>query len=51
MISLIVGLSVFLGWMSLVGNPHVVETSMGLIISIIVAVWISHKINPWKMPK
>ena len=36
----IVGLSMFIGWMSLVGNPHVVETSMGLVISIVAGFWI-----------
>jgi len=32
LISLVAGLAVFGFWMSIVGNPHVVETVIGLII-------------------
>lgn len=32
LISLVAGLAVFGLWMSIVGNPHVVETVIGLII-------------------
>lgn len=46
-ISWIVGLTVFVGWMILVGNPHVAETSFGVIISIAVGLWINNKITPW----
>jgi len=34
-ISIIIGLSVFGFWMSIVGNPHVIETIIGVIISIV----------------
>jgi hypothetical protein len=33
LIRLIFGLAVFGLWMSVVGNPHVVETTMGLVIA------------------
>lgn len=41
--SFIVGLVVFIVWMSIVGNPHVVETVLGLIISAVVGFWIYKK--------
>jgi hypothetical protein len=31
--ALIVGLGIFGGWMSIVGNPHVVETIIGLALA------------------
>lgn len=34
-----VAIGIFVGWMSLVGSPHVVETSIGLVIAIAVGVW------------
>ena len=34
-IGIIAGLSIFGFWMNIVGNPHVVETILGLIISIV----------------
>lgn len=36
---LIVGLAVFGLWMSIVGNPHVVETVIGLVLGIIAGIW------------
>ena len=38
LISIIAGLAVFGFWMNIVGNPHVVETVMGLVISIVIGV-------------
>ena len=38
-ISIIIGLSVFGFWMSIVGNPHVIETIIGVIISIIAGIF------------
>ena len=35
-----IGVAVFLIWLQLVGNPHVVETVIGLGIAIIAAWWI-----------
>ncbi len=32
-IGLIVALAVFIGWIKLIGNPHVVETVIGLVIA------------------
>ena len=34
LISVIVGLVVFAAWMNIVGNPHVVETVLGLFIGL-----------------
>ncbi len=42
----IVGLALFGGWMSIVGNPHVVETIIGLIIGIGSGLWIYSKFSP-----
>lgn len=38
-IGLVVALAVFGIWMSIVGNPHVVETVIGLVLAIIAGVW------------
>ena len=46
-ISWVVGISIFVCWMLLVGNPHVNETIIGLFISTIIGMWINHKIDPW----
>lgn len=48
-ISWIIGISVFVCWMLLVGNPHVTETIIGLIISVVIGIWINHKIVPWNI--
>lgn len=34
------GLVVFLIWLQLVGNPHVVETSMGVVIGVVAGWWV-----------
>ena len=39
-IRVIVGLVVFLVWLSLVGNPHVVETSIGVVLGIVAGWWV-----------
>ena len=39
-IRVIVGVVVFLFWLQIVGNPHVVETVLGLFIAIAAAWWI-----------
>jgi hypothetical protein len=44
-LGIIVGLAVFGSWMSIVGNPHVVETVMGVIFGLIAGVWVYRKIN------
>ncbi|MFA5234314.1 MAG: hypothetical protein WC390_07945 [Sulfurimonas sp.] len=42
----IIGLAVFGGWMSIVGNPHVIETSIGLVMAVSAGLWIYFKLNP-----
>ena len=44
----IIGIGIFVGWMSLVGNPHVVETSIGLVIAIGVGLWVYVKLSGQK---
>ncbi len=39
-IRVVVGVGVFLIWLQLVGNPHVVETVIGLGIAIIAGRWV-----------
>lgn len=41
LIGIVAGVAVFFLWMSMVGNPHVVETVMGLVLAVVVwiAVW------------
>ena len=46
-VSSIVGIFIFIAWMSMVGSPHVVETGMGFAISLGVALWLNYKICPW----
>jgi hypothetical protein len=45
-VSWIIGISVFICWMILVGNPHVTETIIGLVISSGIGMWINNKIDP-----
>lgn len=40
-----IAIAIFVGFMSLVGSPHVVETSIGLVISIGVGVWVYLKVS------
>jgi multisubunit Na+/H+ antiporter MnhE subunit len=40
LIGIVVGLVIFGVWMSIVGNPHVVETVIGLVLGIIAGVWV-----------
>jgi len=39
------GTSVFLFWLSLVGNPHVVETVIGLVLGIAVGLFVWLKLR------
>jgi hypothetical protein len=41
----IAGLSVFVGWIMLVGNPHVVETVIGLLLALIAGFWVFFKLR------
>ena len=38
LITITVGLALFLFWLNIVGNPHVVETVLGLVIGIAAAI-------------
>lgn len=38
-VSVVVGALVFAGWMSVVGNPHVIETSIGLVLAVVAGIW------------
>lgn len=37
---LCVALAVFGGWLSVIGNPHVVETVIGLVLALIAGLWV-----------
>lgn len=39
LIGIIVGLAVFATWVSVVGNPHVVETVIGLLLGLAAGFW------------
>jgi len=41
----IVVIGVFVGWMSLVGSPHVNETAMGLVIAVILGLAVYAKVS------
>lgn len=45
-ISLVVGMGVFIVWIRLVGNPHVVETVIGLIFALGAGVFTYMKVKP-----
>lgn len=38
-LALAVALGVFAAWLSVVGNPHVVETVIGLVLAIVAGLW------------
>lgn len=40
LLGLVVSLIVFLGWMRLVGNLHVVETVIGLVFAVVAGIWV-----------
>lgn len=50
-IGLIVGLAVFATWLSIVGNPHVVETVIGLVLGFGVGLWVHFKVRRKKAPE
>ena len=39
-VALVVALAIFGGWMSIVGNPHVVETVIGLVLAFGSGFWV-----------
>lgn len=44
-IAIIIGLITFGFWMSIVGNPHVVETVIGLVLGLIVGFFSYRELN------
>lgn len=40
LLALIAALGVFAGWLSVVGNPHVVETVIGLVFAVVAGAWV-----------
>lgn len=40
---LIAALITFVIWIKMVGNPHVVETVIGLVIATVVGIWIARR--------
>lgn len=42
-LGLIAALVVFSGWLKVVGNPHVVETVIGLVLAVIAGFWVFFK--------
>lgn len=44
--ALIAGLAVFGVWMMIVGNPHVVETVIGLLLAVVAGGWVYWRMSP-----
>lgn len=44
-IGAVVAFAVFFGWMSLVGNPHVVETVIGLAFALVAGAFVYWKLR------
>jgi len=51
LLGLLAALGVFLGWLRVVGNPHVVETVIGLVIAAIAGVWVFLKARRFGTPR
>ena len=45
LLGLVAGLGAFALWMSVVGNPHVVETVIGLVIAVVVGFFVRRQSN------
>ena len=43
--ALVVGLGIFGVWMSIVGNPHVVETVIGIVLAFAGGFWVFRKLS------
>ena len=50
-IGVVVALAVFSVWMSVVGNPHVVETVIGLVLAAVAGVWAFRKARGFNSPR
>jgi hypothetical protein len=44
-LSIIIGLSIFGFWMSIIGNPHVIETIIGVTIGIVGGIFSFKELN------
>jgi hypothetical protein len=44
-VAIIVALIIFGIWMNIVGNPHVAETSMGVLISVGIGFYVWHRLR------
>ena len=51
LVGLIAGLVTFVLWMRMVGNPHVVETVIGLVLAAIVGIWAFRKASLFGRPR
>jgi amino acid transporter len=47
LLSLLVGFVVFSGWLSMVGNPHVAETMIGLVLAVVSCLVVYFKLSRW----
>lgn len=47
LLSLLVGVIVFSGWLSMVGNPHVAETMIGLVLAVVAGLVVYFKLERW----
>jgi uncharacterized membrane protein YqjE len=45
LLGLVAGLATFVLWLSVVGNPHVVETVIGLVLALIAGIWTYVKVK------
>jgi hypothetical protein len=50
-IAIIIALIVFSAWLSVIGNPHVIETILGLILSAIAGIWAYIELRKMKIFK
>ena len=46
----VAALAIFSGWMSVVGNPHVVETVIGLVLAVIAGLWVFFQARKFGAP-
>jgi Flp pilus assembly protein TadB len=47
-IGVVAGLAIFAVWMTIVGNPHVVETVLGVVFATVGGVWVWRKLRRGK---
>lgn len=47
LLGLVAGLAAFALWMRIVGNPHVVETVIGLVLATVVGIWAFRKASAY----